>query len=123
MRRDDPRRHERVELVVRIPTGLVLDERGGVPHLPDVVVVGPHSGNERIRTDHLRGALGEVPDEQRVMVGAGGPQQELTQQRMVRVAQLAKLEHRGNTEDMPEDRHAGEGEEARAETAHQGAAQ
>src|SRR5207237_10566619 len=55
VRGHDARGHERIEFVVRVLTGLVLDERGRVPHLADVVVVGADSSHERIGADDLRG--------------------------------------------------------------------
>src|SRR5438094_986844 len=92
-----------VALVMRVLSGLVLDERGRVPHLSDVVVVGAHSGHEWIGADDLGGALGKVPDEKRVVIRAGCAEQKLPQERMVRIAKLAQLEHGRDAEDMTED--------------------
>ena len=60
-----------LELVVDVlAAGLVLDERERVRELADVVVVGRDAGEERVGADRLGGALGEVADHQRVVVGA-----------------------------------------------------
>src|SRR5207237_4381156 len=61
----------------------------------------------------------KVANEQGVVIGAGRSQEELPQERMVRIAELAKLEDRGYPEDVAEDRHSGEREQPRAETAHE----
>src|SRR6476659_4767656 len=53
----------RVALVVDVvAASLVLDERERVRELADVVVVGRHTGHQRIGTDRLGRALGQVPD-------------------------------------------------------------
>src|SRR5438132_8041302 len=60
VRGDDPRGDERVEVVVRVRAGLVLDERRRVPHLADVVVVRADPRDQGIGADDLRGTLGKV---------------------------------------------------------------
>ena len=55
---------------------LVLDERERVRELADVVVVGRDAGDQRIGADRLRGALGQVADHQRVVIGAGSLDQQ-----------------------------------------------
>ena len=74
-----------------------------VRELPDVVVVGGHAGDERIATDRLRGALGQVADHQRVVIGPGRLDQESAQERLRRVREFQELEHREDPEDRTQD--------------------
>ena len=115
--RHDPGGHERVELVVRIGAGLVLDEGERVPHLADVVVISADARDQRVRADDLGGPLGEVRHQQRVVIGARRAQQQLPEQRMVGIAELPQLENGRDAENVTQDGHSGEGQEARAEAA------
>ena len=101
---------------MRIAAGLVLDEGRRVPHLPDVVVVRAHACDEWIGADHLGCALGEVRHEQRVVIRAGRAQQQLPQQRMVRIRELTQLEDRGDAEQVAEHRHRRECEHTSTHT-------
>src|SRR5207244_13590919 len=53
VRGDDPRGNERVELVVRVGAGLVLDQADRVPYLADVVVIRADARDQRVRADDL----------------------------------------------------------------------
>jgi hypothetical protein len=116
---DDAGGHQRIELVVRVRAGLVLDEAGGVSHLADVVVVRADTRDKRIGPDNFSRTLGKVRNEKRVVIRARRPQQELSEERMIRIRELAQLEHGRDPEEVPEDRGAREGEQARARTAHE----
>ena len=93
VRLEDLGRRLRVELVVDVvAAGLVLDERQRVGQLPDIVVVGGHAGDERVRPDRLGCPLGEVGDHDRVVVRARRLEQEPAEERLRRVGQLEQLE-------------------------------
>ena len=95
----------RVELVVDVlAAGLVLDERERVRELADIVVIGGDAGDQRVGADRLGGALGEVADHQRVVVGPGRLDEQPAKQRLRRVRQLQQLEDGQDPEHRPEDR-------------------
>src|SRR5579862_5587736 len=103
-----------IELVVDVlAAGLVLDERGRVRQLADVVVVGRDAGDQRIGADRLGRALGQVPDHQRVVVRARRLDEQPPEQGLGRVCQLEQLEHREQPEDVPEDGEAADGHHGR----------
>ena len=112
---EDPGAHFGLELVVDVlASGLVLDERQRVGELADVVVIGGNASHQLIRADRLRGALGEIPDHQRVVVGAGRLDQQPAQQRLRRIGKLQELEDGQDSEHRPEDGERADGGDPRA---------
>ena len=71
----------RGQLVVQVLAArLVLDETDRVRELADVVVIGRHAGQERVGTNGLCRALGQVSDHQRVVIGPGRLDEQATEQ-------------------------------------------
>ena len=101
---EDPRTHLGVELIVDVvAAGLVLDERERIRQLPHVMVIGCHAGHEWVGPDRLRRAFGQVPDHQRMVVGAGRFDKQPAEEGLRRVPELEELEDRQDPEHRPED--------------------
>jgi hypothetical protein len=101
---DDPGARLGGQVVVDVVgSRLVLDEGQGVLHLADVVVVGRHAGEERVRADRLGCPLSEVPDHHAVVVRARRLHQETAQEARRGVRQLEELEDGHDPEQVAED--------------------
>jgi len=82
----------RGELLVDVVAAcLVLDERHGVAELADVVVVGGRSDQEWIGPDCRRSPLAKVADGERMVVRAGGLDEQAAQQWLRRVGKFEQL--------------------------------
>ena len=109
-----------VQLVVDVlAAGLVLDERGRVRELADVVVVGRDAGEQRRRAPIASAArLGEVPDHQGVVVRARRLDEQPPQERLGRVRELQQLEHGHDPEHGAQDRERADGRDRGAAGGH-----
>ena len=111
---EDPGAHLRIELVVDIlAAGLILDECQRVRKLADVVVIGCDTSDERVGADGLRGPFRQVPDHERVVVGAWGFDEQAAQERLRWIGQFQELEdgqdpeHGAEDSERPDRRHTG----------------
>ena len=77
---DDQRAQGRLQGVVAVLAGLVLDEVVRLEHLADVVEVAADAGQQRIGADGLGGRLGQGGHGHAVRVGARRPADQLLQQ-------------------------------------------
>ncbi len=89
---ENKRAHRGAELVVPVQLPLlVFNEVFGLDDFPDIVEVGPDPNEQRIRLYGLGGFLGEVPDDEAVVVGARRPDHELAKERMVLIGELKEF--------------------------------
>ena len=98
VRDEDLRRHLRLGVVVRVLAHLVLLEVVGALELADVMIVCAHAHEQRVRSDGLRRGLGNVGDDDRVVIGARRLDHQPAQQRLVGVGQLQQLGGRHQVE-------------------------
>ena len=82
---------------------LVVNEGGGANDLADIVVVGGYTGEEGVGADHFGGALGEIADDQGVVVCAGGLAHEAAKNGLVGVCQLHELHGGGDTKNSAQE--------------------
>ena len=101
---DDRRAFAWVEGVVDVlHATLVVNEGGGANDLADIVVVGGYTGEEGVGADHFGGALGEIADDQGVVVCAGGLAHEAAKNGLVGVCQLHELHGGGDTKNSAQE--------------------
>ena len=104
----------------RLAAHQVLHEVLGLNALAEVVVVGAHPREQRVRADRHRGTLGQVRHGAGVLPGAGRVLLHLAQQRLVEIGQI----HQASTRDRSEGEHGDaleqEGDEARQHAARDG---
>ena len=98
VRDEDLRRHLRLGVVVRVLAHLILLEVVGPLELADVVVVCAHSHEQRVRADGLCGGLGDVGDDDRVVIGARRLDHQPAQKRLIGIGQLQQLGGRHQVE-------------------------
>ena len=92
----------------------------GLASLPDVVVVGGDAHQQRVGADGLGGAFGEVAHHERVVVRAGGLEEQPAQQRLRRVGQLEQLERGGEAEEVAQHGERADGHDGRSDGRREG---
>ena len=89
---DDERAQGRLQGVVAVLAGLVLDEVVRLEHLADVVEVAADAGQQRIGADGLGGRLGQRRHRHAVRVGARRAADQFLQERMRAVGQFQQAD-------------------------------
>ena len=105
MRDDDERAHRRGEIVVRVALEVhVLGEIVRLHQLADIVEIGADTAKGGVRADRFGGGLGEVRDDEAVVVGAGRFDRHPAQERVVQVGRFEPGDVGRDLEEMLEDR-------------------
>ena len=71
---------------------LVLHEKVRALELPDIVIMRPHSSQQPVSTDCLRGSLREVPHENAVMIRPRRLHHHPPQERVIRIGELQEAD-------------------------------
>ncbi len=66
---------------------LILNEIKGFVYFPDIVVITAHLGQQRVGIDFRGSGFNHGTDDDRMMIGAGGFQHELSKNRLFQVCQ------------------------------------
>ena len=113
---DDQRAEGRLQDVMAVLAGLVLDEVLRLEHLADVVIVRADSHQQPIGADPFRGRFGNRGDRNRMVVRSRSASNQLLKQRMGDVAHLQQADIGHNAEGFFDKRQAARNEIAGDET-------
>ena len=105
VRDDDQRAHRRREIVVRVALEVhVLREVFRLHQLADVVEIRADAAKRGVRADRFRGRLGQVRDDQAVMISARRFDRHSAQQRMIQIGSFQPGNVGRDLEEMFENR-------------------